>query len=207
MSPLGATRIWRGPFSSSANNSTLNPAGTCGTAAEGRGTTRDTLADDGVAPGRGRSLALIRRLTPGLSARQSPNAAAPTSGPDWASAPQTPVPANTKYAAIKYDARPFKCIISRSLSHHMPKARRSRCMAHFIFVLILIWRGSNRHLHFRFPNLFRTVLAASDVAEPSISADLGGRCRCTNFYVYPCRYFNRIAAAEGRCSQQLRCQS
>src|SRR5713226_5738455 len=46
-------------------------------------------------------------------------------------------------------------------------------MAHFSFVLILIWRGSNRHLHFRFPNHFRTVLAASDVAEPSISADWG----------------------------------
>src|ERR1700682_2389117 len=121
MSPLGATRIWRGSLSSSANNSTLNPAGTCGTAAEGRGTTRDTLADDGVAPGRGRSSGLIRRLTPGLSPRQSPNVALPTSGPDWASAPQTPVPATTTYAAIQYDARPSKCIISRSLSDHIRK--------------------------------------------------------------------------------------
>src|SRR6202047_1831953 len=86
MSPLGAPRIWPGALGPPANNSTLNPAGTCGTAAEGRGTTRDTLADDGVAPGCGRSSGLIRRLTPGLSPRQSPNAAVPTRGPDWASA-------------------------------------------------------------------------------------------------------------------------
>src|SRR5258708_24599451 len=95
ISPLGATRIWRGPFSPSANNSTLNPAGTCGKAAAGRGTIRETLADEGVAPGRGRSSAFIRRLTPGLSARQSPNAAVPVSGPDLVSASPMQAPANT----------------------------------------------------------------------------------------------------------------
>src|ERR1700736_1184527 len=104
MSPLGATRIRRGPLSPSANNTILNPAGTCGTAAGGRGTTWETLADEGVAQGRGRSSGFIRRLTPGLSVRQSPNAAVPTSGPDWASA--RPAPANTvatKAAAIRYE--------------------------------------------------------------------------------------------------------
>ena len=44
MSPLGATCIWRGSLSPSANTSILNPAGTCGLADGGRGTTRELLA-------------------------------------------------------------------------------------------------------------------------------------------------------------------
>src|SRR6202022_4463389 len=95
MSPLGATRIWRGLLSPSANSSTLNPAGTCGSDEGGRWTTRETLAAEGVAPGFGKSSALIRRLTPGLSARQSPNAAVPTSCPDWAIAGTTNAAANS----------------------------------------------------------------------------------------------------------------
>ena len=46
MSPFGATRIWRGPLSPSANSSILKPAGTCGAADGGRGTTRELLEAD-----------------------------------------------------------------------------------------------------------------------------------------------------------------
>jgi hypothetical protein len=95
MSPLGAARIWRGPLSPSANSSTLNPAGTCGIDEGGRWTTRETLAAEGVAPGLGKSSALIRRLKPGLSARQSPNAAEPTSRSDCAIAGTTKPAANS----------------------------------------------------------------------------------------------------------------
>src|SRR3954453_7729558 len=59
--------------------------------AAGRVTTCEVLEDEAVAPGRGRSPGLIRRTTPGLSARQSPNAAVPTSGadcPNTAAAPE-----------------------------------------------------------------------------------------------------------------------
>src|SRR5215211_7860095 len=60
--------------------------------AAGRVTTCEVLEDEAVAPGRGRSPGLIRRTTPGLSARQSPNAAVPTSGADC---PNTPAPPQT----------------------------------------------------------------------------------------------------------------
>src|SRR4051794_39174566 len=89
MSPFGATLIWRGPFNPEANSSALNPAGTLGMVAGGRGTRRELFAEEGVAPGRGRSPGLMRRITPGLSRRQSPNAAPPTSGPGSATAPAT----------------------------------------------------------------------------------------------------------------------
>jgi hypothetical protein len=95
MSPLGATWIWRGPLNPSANNSILNPAGTCGIVDDGRGTTREMLAAEAVAPGLGKSAGLISRLTPGLSARQSPNAAGPTRGPDWAIAGTTTAAADS----------------------------------------------------------------------------------------------------------------
>ena len=84
ISPFGATRIWRGALSPSANNSILNPDGTCSDAPGGLATTRDELDTDGVAPGAGISDGLINRLTPGLSVRQSPNAAGPVSGSHFA---------------------------------------------------------------------------------------------------------------------------
>jgi hypothetical protein len=58
------------------------------------------LAAEGVAPGFGKSSGFINRLKPGLSARQSPNAAAPTSGPGWPSAwprPTTKITAVNQY--------------------------------------------------------------------------------------------------------------
>src|ERR1700730_11880095 len=86
-SPLGATRMMRGPLNPSANSSTLNPAGTCGIAEAGRGTDRKTLAAEGVAPGLGKSAAVRCLVMPGLSARQSPNAFCPSSDDgDWAMA-------------------------------------------------------------------------------------------------------------------------
>jgi len=57
-----------------------------GIAEAGRGTTCETLADEAVAPGFGKSKGRISRTRPGLSARQSPNAADPVSGADWAEA-------------------------------------------------------------------------------------------------------------------------
>src|SRR6476620_3523013 len=81
-SPFGATRICRGPLKPSANSSILKPAGTCRTADAGRPTTRELLAADGVAPGFGKSSGLINLQVPGLSERQSPNAALPVNGDD-----------------------------------------------------------------------------------------------------------------------------
>ena len=63
----GATRMMRGPLRPSANNSILNPGGTCGAAPVGLVTTRDIFAAGAVAPGCGRSCGLIRRTVPGLS--------------------------------------------------------------------------------------------------------------------------------------------
>src|SRR3569832_42770 len=93
MSPFGAVLIARGPFNPSTSSSTLKPAGTLGVAPAGCGTTRETLADEAVAPGFGRSVGRIRRTTPGRSARQPPNAALPASGSDCAGA--DPVPVNS----------------------------------------------------------------------------------------------------------------
>jgi hypothetical protein len=75
----------------------LNPAGTSGIADGGRGTTRETFVADAVAPGFGKSPGRISLLTPGLSERQSPNAAAPVSGPVCADTP--PMPAKSAAAA------------------------------------------------------------------------------------------------------------
>jgi hypothetical protein len=55
----------------------LNTDGTCGTAPDGRGTMRELLAED--PPGAGKSCGLIRRIVPGLSDCQPPNAALPVS--------------------------------------------------------------------------------------------------------------------------------
>jgi hypothetical protein len=76
-SPLGATRMARGPLSPDANSAMLNPGGTRGTAPAGRATTRGPLPADGVAPGGGRSAGVMCRQVPGASARQSPKAALP----------------------------------------------------------------------------------------------------------------------------------
>src|SRR6185437_1313379 len=51
ISPLGATRMMRGPLRPSANNSILKPGGACGAASAGRATTRDMFAAAAVAPG------------------------------------------------------------------------------------------------------------------------------------------------------------
>jgi len=110
-SPLGATRIWRGPLSPSANNSILNPAGTFGTTEGGRRTIGGPWAVEGVAPGFGKSSGRISRLTPGLSARQSPKAAARFSCSDWANAG----PASTPVETNAHAARPAQfrgcCIV------------------------------------------------------------------------------------------------
>ena len=70
MSPLGATRIWRGP-SSLANAVTVKPGGTLNVAPAGCGTLWES-ATPGVATSGGRSAGVILRVTPGASARQSP---------------------------------------------------------------------------------------------------------------------------------------
>jgi len=75
----------------------LNPAGTSGIAEGGRDTTREKFVDDAVAPGFGKSPGRISRLTPGLSERQSPNAASPVSGPLCAD--RWPNPAKSAAAA------------------------------------------------------------------------------------------------------------
>src|SRR5580698_8395870 len=117
ISPFGAVLISRGPLNPSARSSILNPAGTCGIAEAGRGTTCETLADEAVAPGFGKSEGRIRRTRPGLSARQSPNAAVPVSGCDWAKAgieaATTPAPASaaTSNAGIDCRTRPNRCAL------------------------------------------------------------------------------------------------
>ena len=82
ISPFGATLSRRGSLRPSATRSILKPGGTCSETPAGRGTTRAPQEADGVAPGRRRSCGLIRRIVPGLSRRQSPNASRPfrTSG-------------------------------------------------------------------------------------------------------------------------------
>jgi hypothetical protein len=64
----------------------LKPAGTRGAAEGGRGTTRELFDAEAVAPGFGKSAGRISLTTPGLSERQSPNAASPVSGPFCADA-------------------------------------------------------------------------------------------------------------------------
>jgi hypothetical protein len=59
------------------------------------------LEAEGVAPGLGKSRGFINRPNPGPSARQSPNAALPVSGPDWASAWNAPAAANA--VASRYE--------------------------------------------------------------------------------------------------------
>src|ERR1700738_5653764 len=74
-SPLGATRITRVLRRSGVTSSAANPAGSCGRAPAGMGTTcTGPLADFEMG---GRSCGLMRRLTPGLSLRQLQKAAAP----------------------------------------------------------------------------------------------------------------------------------
>src|SRR5665213_812036 len=99
-SPLGATRISRGPLKPSANNAILNPMGTCGTADACRVTICEPLETEGVAPGFGKSSGLISLSVPGRSARQSPNAALPVSGDDCATAGVTPPTANAVASQI-----------------------------------------------------------------------------------------------------------
>src|SRR5437667_12880057 len=86
ISPFGATLTMRGPFNPSTNNSILNPGGTCGAAPAGLGTIRETFAADRVAPGAGKSCGLIRRIVPGLSGCQLPNASLTSRRPDGAHA-------------------------------------------------------------------------------------------------------------------------
>src|SRR3954454_20438907 len=100
--------------------------------AAGRVTTCEVLEDEAVAPGRGRSPGLIRRTTPGLSARQSPNAAAPTSGadcPNTAPAPNTAVKAAIAAAVSKRRGRSNNLMMSDScFSWRLPvKQECKRC--------------------------------------------------------------------------------
>ena len=76
ISPFGATRICRG-WSSLAKAVTVKPAGTLSSAPAGRATIAEGEAVGGLAKGLGISAAVIRRVTPGASVRQSPNAASP----------------------------------------------------------------------------------------------------------------------------------
>jgi hypothetical protein len=108
-SPFGATRIWRGPLNPSANSSALKPAGTRGAADGGRGTTRELFEAEAVAPGLGKSAGRISLTTPGLSERQSPNAASPVSGPFCADA----WPNTEKIAALAQAHRCIDCMIPR----------------------------------------------------------------------------------------------
>lgn len=74
-SPFGATRIARAWRNSDVTNSAEKPYGTCGRAPAGIGTTCAALL---MAFEMGcRSCAVNKRLTPGVSACQLPNAAAP----------------------------------------------------------------------------------------------------------------------------------
>src|SRR6202171_6622547 len=74
-SPLGATRITRVLRRSGVTSSAEKPLGSCGRGPAGMGTTcTGPLADFEMG---GRSCGLMRRLTPGLSSRQLPKAAAP----------------------------------------------------------------------------------------------------------------------------------
>ena len=68
-SPFGAVRINRGSLSPVAYCSTLNPAGTCGQAFSGRGTSCGPLPAEDVANGAGRSCNVIFRILPGFSKR------------------------------------------------------------------------------------------------------------------------------------------
>jgi hypothetical protein len=65
ISPFGATRSTRGLFRPSANKSILKPSGTFGTAERGRGTTREALLADAVAPGFGKSAGVMSLTVPG----------------------------------------------------------------------------------------------------------------------------------------------
>ncbi|HSZ97303.1 MAG TPA: hypothetical protein VK767_13380 [Bradyrhizobium sp.] len=76
------------------------------------------MADEAVAPGFGKSEGRIRRTRPGLSARQSPNAAVPVSDADWAKAgiepATTPAPASsdaTSNADIDGRTKPNGCAL------------------------------------------------------------------------------------------------
>ena len=65
-SPFGASRICRGPLRSVAYRSTLKPAGTCGHASAGRGTSVGLLRAESVANGLGRSAGRNLPEGPGL---------------------------------------------------------------------------------------------------------------------------------------------
>ena len=87
MSPLGAVCIVRGWSRPLANTVASKPGGKRGLAPEGRGTTDGLSEADALANGAGSASGLIWRVTPGASARQSPNAAAPErTGSAWTAA-------------------------------------------------------------------------------------------------------------------------
>src|SRR6201996_2096486 len=78
MSPLGAVCRVRGSSKPVAKTPASNPGGTCGLAPDGGSMTEGVRDDDRLANGAGRASAVIFRITPGASPRQSPNPAAPT---------------------------------------------------------------------------------------------------------------------------------
>lgn len=83
MSPLGAVRITRGCLRPVENTCTAKPFGTSGSLPCGAGTTFASRLKSGssgslsTCVGRGRSVGLMCRLTPGASLSQVPKAAAP----------------------------------------------------------------------------------------------------------------------------------
>jgi len=76
-SPLGATRITRGLVRPVTNGAAVKPGSVCSSAPAGRGTTLEGARPSGAGRSGGRSATVIWRVTPGASARQSPNAAGP----------------------------------------------------------------------------------------------------------------------------------
>src|SRR5579871_2879441 len=126
ISPFGAVLIWRGPFNPAMSNSTLKPAGTWGIADAGRGTTCETLAEEAVAPGLGRSPGLIKRTRPGLSVRQSPKAACSASVPDCTGAGTAPAAIASVAATRSRNAFPARNVIVRSPAAEVHADRTGR---------------------------------------------------------------------------------
>jgi hypothetical protein len=105
-SPLGATRMMRGSARPEANRLTSKPFGTIGFWSVRRTSLTKFRADADVF-GAGKSCGLMIRRTPGWSARQSSNAAVPSSSP-------APVWANSGMAARVKIAAAVAARISRT---------------------------------------------------------------------------------------------